>query len=292
VNLAKLQAIYSIIFPMPSDLVSIVVPAYNEEDVIGRLLRSIKCQTYKNIEVIVIDDGSTDKTVKIARKYAEKVFTRKHAERSVQRNFGVKRSRGKYLLILDSDMKLTPNVVKECVEKILTDKKIGAIAIPEESVARTFWEKVKAFERRMYNLLGDEITDAARFFPKELFNKVGGYDEEITGPEDWDLPERILKLGFKQERIQSKIYHYERIPNPFMLAKKKYYYALKAHRYLKRHKISPVSTKTVYFLRPVFYRNWRILVRNPVMTLAMFFMLTLEQVGGGLGYLFGKYENQ
>lgn len=270
--------------------VSIIIPAFNEEKVIERLLKSLKKQTYKNCEVIVIDDSSVDNTVKIAKQYTPNVYTRKHAERSIQRNFGAGISKGEYLLFLDADMELIPGVVKECVEKIQKDKKSGAIAIPEKSIALTFWEKVKAFERSIYNLEGDSITDAARFFTREAFNKAGGYDESITGPEDWDLPDTIRELGYKQNRIKAIIYHYERVPSPLALARKKYYYGLRAYRYLTKHKISVISAKTIYFLRPVFYKNWARIIAHPVLSLGMMMMLSAELIGGGLGFLMGRIK--
>src|SRR3989344_2359857 len=176
-------------------LVSIVIPAYNEEKVVKNLLVSIKQQSYPKIEVIVIDDSSTDGTFQVARGFTSRVFTRKHAERSAQRNFGARKAKGKYLLFLDADMELSKSVVKECVEAIENDKNVGAIVIPEKSLATNFWEAVKAFERSFYNLEGDTFVEAPRFFRRSVFVKVGGYDETITGPEDWDLPETIKSFG-------------------------------------------------------------------------------------------------
>lgn len=271
-------------------MVSIVVTTKNEELAIGRLLESIKKQTYQNLEIIVVDNNSTDLTKKVARKFTKNVFT-KGPERSVQRNYGAKKSKGMYLLFLDADMQLSKNVIKDCVYVISKKRNIGGIAIPERSVAKTFWERVKAFERSIYNKSGDTTTDAERFFTKNAFNKVGGYDESITGPEDWDLPESIKAEGYKTSRVKSLIYHYEKVPNPIALAKKKYYYGLKAHRYLKKQNISTFSPKTIYFLRPIFYKNWRMLINNPVMTIGMLAMFTFELLGGGLGFLVGKYKN-
>lgn len=270
--------------------VSVIIPAYNEEQVIERLLLSLENQTYKNCEIIVVDDSSTDNTAKISRKYTTRVFSRKHAERSIQRNFGAKISKGGYLLFLDADMELASTVIEECVKKVSTEENVGAIAIPEVSVAQTFWEKVKAYERSFYNLEGDKITDSARFFTTEAFWKAGGYDESITGPEDWDLPEVIKELGFRQSRILAIIYHYERISSPLALARKKYYYALRTYRYLKKHHIAVVSSKTIYFLRPVFYKNWRIIIVHPILMLGMIFLLTVELFAGGLGFLVGRIK--
>lgn len=270
--------------------VSIIIPAYNEEKVIERLLKSINEQTYKKWEIIVVDDGSTDGTIEIAKKYTKKVFRRSHAERSIQRNFGAGKSIGSFLLFLDADMKLSPDVLSDCVASIKKDGSIGAVVIPERSVADSFWEKVKAYERSFYSINGDKYTDAARFFTKKSFKKARGYDTQITGPEDWDLPERIEKMGFRIVRVSSLIYHYERIPSLWRLAKKKFYYAKLSSIYLSKHHISVVSPKTVYFLRPVFYKNWRRLFANPLMTFSMVVMFIIEMGAGGLGYLFGRIK--
>lgn len=270
-------------------IVSVIITTKNEGDVIRRLILSIKNQTFKNIEIILVDNDSTDNTLDIAKGMNVKTYTI-GPERSIQRNFGAKMAKGKYLFILDADMELTPEVISECVELMSSDKAIGEIVIPEESLASNYWGKVKAFERSFYNDKGDELTDAARFFRKEVFFKAGSYDETITGPEDWDLPETIKELGYKVGRIKSRIYHYERIDSPFAIAYKKFYYAKLAHRYLKKHKISIISTKTIYFLRPVFYKNWKKLIQHPLLTLGLIIMLTLEQLGGILGFIYGKIK--
>ena len=273
---------------MKSPIVSIIIPAYNEEKVIARLLLSIQSQDYENIETIVIDDESTDKTASISLSYGAKVETRKHSERSVQRNYGASISGGKYLMFLDADMELQSNVVSECVSMMESDKKLGGLVIPEIPMAKTYWEKTKAFERSLYNISGDEFTDAARFFPKSVFENVGGYDKSLVGPEDWDLPETIKEKGFNILRIKPSLLHYEKVRNPFILAKKKYYYALTSHRYFSKHKLPIVGGKSIYFLRPVFYKNWKELVKNPILSFGMILMLLTEQVFGSLGYFVGK----
>lgn len=271
-------------------LVSIIITTKNEEDVIQDLLDSIFSQTYKRIEAILIDNYSKDNTLKIAKKYRIKIYSHGF-ERSSQRNFGAKKSQGSFLFFLDADMRLSSKVVQGCINKISTSKNIGAIIIPEESIAYYFWEKVKAFERSFYNKKGDSITDAARFFSKKAFWKAGGYDETITGPEDWDLPETIRELGYKDSRIFERIYHKERATSLIKLFKKKFYYGLYADRYLKKHNIPIISSKTVYFLRPLFYKNWRRLLSRPLLALGMIIMLVTQTIGGGLGYIVGKIRN-
>ena len=97
----------------------------------------------------------------------------------------------------------------------------------------------------------------------------------------------MKKRGYKIERVRSVIYHYERIPTLLSLLTKKYYYGLRLHRYLDKQKISLVGPKTIYFLRPVFYRNWKIIIDNPFLSLAMFTVLFLEMLSGGFGFVVG-----
>ena len=269
-------------------LVSIIITTKNEERILKKLLKSVVGQTYPKQEIFVVDNYSTDDTPKIAKKFKIN-FLQYGPERSAQRNYGAKKSKGKYLLFLDSDMELTPNVVKNCV--FLAEKeKFKGVVIPEESIANNFWGEVKAFERSFYNEKGDPITDAARFFDREVFFKIGGYDESITGPEDWDLPDRVRGRGYKIGRSQEKIYHHEQKISPLLLFKKKFYYGKNAHKYLSKHAIPVFSPKTIYFLRPLFYKNWVRLIKHPFLSLAMIYMLSIELLGGGLGYLLGRFK--
>ncbi len=154
---------------MKRPLVSVIITTQNEDRVIKRLLQSVRIQSYKRIEIIVIDNGSFDKTKKMANEFTNKIYDR-GPERSAQRNFGALKAKGEYLFFLDADMELTKEIVTECVNTIQSKAKIEALIIPEKSIANNFWEKVKAFERSFYNLEGDSITDAARFFKRNTFH--------------------------------------------------------------------------------------------------------------------------
>lgn len=271
------------------NLVSIIITTRNEEEVIERLLSSIKKQNYLQAEIILVDNNSVDKTKEIASKFTNRIYNF-GPERSAQRNFGAKIAKGEYLLFLDADMQLSKNVIGECMEVAQSDKDIGAIVIPEISEAHNFWERVKGFERSFYNEKGDPVTDAARFFSRKAFESGGSYDEAITGPEDWDLPETIRELGFKIGKISSRISHKERVSSPLSLAGKKFYYGLRAYKYLTKHNISMLGPKTIYFLRPVFYRNLDKIIKHPILSIGMILMLSAELVGGGLGYFIGRIK--
>ncbi len=155
--------------------VSIIVPTKNSSSTLEDCLRSIKTQTYKNIEVIVVDNFSTDNTPDIAKKYADKFF-QVGPERSAQRNFGVKNSTGKYVAIIDSDMELSESVTIECLNE-MQKKNVVAVVIPEESFGTTFWANVKKLERSYY--VGINFMEAARFYEKAIYEKLGGYDEGL-----------------------------------------------------------------------------------------------------------------
>lgn len=263
-------------------LVSVVITTKNEEEVISDLLESVKRQTYKNKEIIIVDNASTDRTKIISRKFTKKVFD-KGPERSSQRNYGVKVAKGEYVLILDADMQLQKNVLKECVGKMFKDESIGALVIPERSFGKGFWTQFKVFEREFYE--GEDDIEAARFFRKSLFKKFGGYDKSITGPEDWDLPLRMRKSGVKIGRINSFILHNEKTFSPLRSAKKKFYYASHASVYLKRHPEMVTSQGNLLF-RPVFFKKWRKLLSYPYLAIGMFFVRSIEMVGAGLGVLY------
>src|SRR5258708_34043759 len=105
-------------------IVSIIITTKNEESVILRLLTSIKKQNYEKKEIILVDNNSLDKTIDIAKKNNVKIYTF-GPERSAQRNFGAQKAKGEFLLFLDADMELTPNVLKDCVNICSKDKSIG-----------------------------------------------------------------------------------------------------------------------------------------------------------------------
>jgi glycosyltransferase involved in cell wall biosynthesis len=194
-------------------VVGVVVTTKNEEKNIENCLKSIKSQTYpqEKIEIIVVDNNSTDRTKEIAARYTEKVYNF-GPERSAQLNFGVRLAKGKYILFPDTDMILSENVIAECVEKclpcrkpkaFLRGEKEGYIAlyIPEKIVNlssnhlnnlcnlnfnlrnQRYWIKVRDFERSFYNAT---VIDCARFVRRDKFLEIGGFDESLTGPEDWN----------------------------------------------------------------------------------------------------------
>jgi glycosyltransferase involved in cell wall biosynthesis len=260
--------------------VSIIVTTKNEEKNIGICLGSIKGQDYpaERVEIIVVDNNSRDKTKEIAALYTQKIYNA-GPERSSQRNFGMKQASGKYILYLDADMKLSPGVIGECVGKCEKEN-YTALYIPEIIIGNNGWVKVRNFERSFYNAT---CIDAVRFVRKDKVLETGGFDESLTGPEDWDFDRRIKKSG-KIGIINSPLCHDE---NDFSLKKyldKKKYYSLNFQRYIDKWGNGDIIIKKQlgfwYRYFGVFIENGKFfrLVAHPVLTLKMYYLRFLVGV--------------
>lgn len=177
-----------------SPLVSIVITTKNEEKNIQTCLESIQGQTYRNIEIIVVDNFSTDRTQEIARQYTGKVFS-KGPERSAQRNYGmIDIAQGEYVMFVDADMILVPGLIGACVRRMQAGDCL-ALHICEVVLGVSFLSKVRRFERTFYD---GTAVDGARFFLKRAFVQVGGFDAELFkegGGEDWDIDKLIKRIG-------------------------------------------------------------------------------------------------
>ncbi|MDO8657854.1 MAG: glycosyltransferase [Candidatus Levybacteria bacterium] len=275
---------------MQQPLVSVLVHTKNSKRTIKKHLESIVSQSYKPIEIIMVDNNSTDNTVAIAKHFTRNIFTY-GPERSAQRNFAAKKAKGDYFLVPDSDMILGKNVVAQCVSLMLSDPKIKAIVIPEESIGEGFWTQCKILERSFY--FGVDWIEAARFFKRKTFERIGGYDEKNTGTEDYDLPQQIIKKYGKEStgRIKEFIYHDEGRLSLFGTLKKKFYYAQKLQVYKDRNPEYYGKQANIIRRYVLFFSNPIKLFRNPVIGLGMLFMKTCEFAAGGLGYLFKRKIN-
>jgi glycosyltransferase involved in cell wall biosynthesis len=252
--------------------VSVVVTTKNEEKNIENCLQSIKNQTFKNIELIVVDNFSEDKTAELSKKYTTKVYF-KGNERSAQRNYGAKIACGKYIFYLDADMILSPSLLEECVEKCeQTDN--CALYIAEQIVGEGFWIKVRNFERGFYT---GSVIDAVRFIRRDLFLQVGGFDETLIGPEDWDLDRKIRANG-KTGVVYTPLYHNEGRFNMKRYLKRKNYYSAGLQKYAKKWGPADLEVRkqigVLYRLIYVFAENgkWKKLLRYPLYAIAMYYL--------------------
>ncbi len=267
---------------MKGPLVSVIVPTRNNHETLDACLSSIVQQTYQNSELLVVDNNSTDDTKTIARRYTGKVSNR-GPERSVQRNVGVRHAKGEYVLIIDSDMELAPDVVAACVDVVVRNPQAGGVIVAEESFGEGFWARCKQLERSFY--AGQDAIEAARFFAKDIFQQVGGYSEEMTGGEDWDITKRVRAVA-PIERATSLIRHNEGKLYFGRTIRKMYYYAHHANYYFAKNPTTsaltdqsgPLARYKLFLSRPTK------LMRNPLLAAGMLLLKTAEYAGGGLGY--------
>lgn len=279
-------------------LVSVVVTTRNEEKNINTCLNSILCQTYPEVEIIVVDNKSTDKTKLLSKKFTDKVFD-KGPERSAQRNYGlITKSKGEYVMFVDADMVLGPRLIEEAVKEFQSNNTI-ALFIPEIVLGKKFFSRVRRFERTFYD---GTVIDGARFFKKKCFEETGGFDEKLHACEDWDLDKRLKQVGsigmlnvkspdlpnwklatFIQERGVSPkdylaaIFHNESEFNLVKYLGKKGYYAQSFNIYQEKWLNDPDIKKQFglsYRFFGVFVekRKWFRLLSHPVLTFGMYFL--------------------
>ena len=261
-------------------LVSVVVPTFNSERFLEKCLKSIQEQIYRNIEVIVVDNYSTDSTREIAEKYADLVLLMS-SERCAAVNFGVRHARGKYVYRVDSDSVVEPNVVEEAVRKCEVEG-FDAVCVHNTSDAGvSFWARVRKLERDCY--ADDELNVAARFFRKEAFEKVGGFNERLVAAEDYDLHNRLLKHGFKIGHVESKEIHIGEPRSLLDIAKKHYYYGKTVKRFLDAN--PNIGIKQISPLRSAFIRNWKNFAKHPSLTFGFILYQIVRYLAAGFGYL-------
>lgn len=192
---------------MEKPLVSLVITTKNESANIESCVKAAKLQSYKNIEVIVVDNGSEDDTKEKAKSLGARVFD-KGPERSAQRNYGmIDQSKGEFVMFIDADMILSPGLIETCVRTMeIAPKSVLALHIPEIVLGRGFFSRVRRFERSFYN---GTVIDGARFFRKSAFVEVGGFDLNMSGPEDWDIDLKLKEKGkiflISREKSPSKL---------------------------------------------------------------------------------------
>ncbi|MEI6632129.1 MAG: glycosyltransferase, partial [bacterium] len=267
-------------------MVSVIITTRNEEHNIKDCLQAILAQDYsqESLEIIVVDNGSSDRTKEIAKEYTGKIYDC-GPERSAQRNFGVQQARGEYILYLDADMNLSAHVVSECVKRCERGGLV-ALYIPERIVGRGFWARVRDFERSFYNAT---CIDCVRFVRRDKFLEIGGFDEALTGPEDWDFDRRIRQNG-EADIISSPLYHDEGVFSFRRYINKKSYYMRWFDKYVQKWgKDDIIIRKQLGF----YYRflgafteegKWKRLFKHPLLTAGMYCLRMLV----GISFIFLK----
>ncbi|RZU54381.1 glycosyl transferase family 2 [Krasilnikovia cinnamomea] len=252
--------------------ISFVVPTRNSARTLEACLGSLRGQTHPEVEVVVIDNSSTDGTAEIGRRLAH-TFEQWGPERSAQRNRGTAVSTGDVVVFIDSDMVLEPHVATEIAAKFAADEKVGALIIPERSFGEGFLARCRELEKNLY--VGDPGVEAARAFRRPVIEKLGGWNEALTAAEDWDLADRTRAAGVKVGRVEAWIWHDEgRIKLRATFAKKRYY-----GRWIDQYVRMHADTGKRKFVRTSLLKQPTRLLRHPVLTVGLA-TLKLTEAGG------------
>ena len=172
---------------MKNELISIIVPVYNVEEYLDRCIQSVLNQSYKNIEIILVDDGSTDKSLEICNKYKKetkiKVFHKKNGGLSSARNFGMKKIKGKYIYFLDSDDYISINTIEilynslknnngdiSCAKELFVYDSVTNLEANKDFGVINYTSE-NALESILY-MNGISNSACNKLYKKELFNNI------------------------------------------------------------------------------------------------------------------------
>lgn len=192
--------------------VSVIIPCYNAVKYVEETLQSVSSQTFKNIEIIAVDDGSTDDTFSIINSYKDmdsrlKTIKIQNGGSSKARMEGAKLAKGEYLLFLDSDDKIAPMYIEKC------------LSIAETGYDIVYTEAIY-FDRQncKYDLPKFQLLDflclncitITSLIRKNLFDLVGGYDLNIMQMEDWECYINLIEHGATVYQIPEELFFYRK----------------------------------------------------------------------------------
>lgn len=224
---------------LPADkmpLVSIIVPAYNEEINAVRTIESLLNQDYPNLQVVFIDDGSKDNTyLKVSEAFednaAVKVFTKPNGGKAAALNTGIQKAAGEFVICIDADTQLKQDAVSQLMKKFdlagmngntegqVSAGIVGAVAgnvkVGNEVNMITRWQSIEYitsqnFDRRAFDLLNciTVVPGAIGGFRKEAIIKAGGFTTD-TLAEDCDLTMRMHRMGYQVRNCNDAISYTE-----------------------------------------------------------------------------------
>lgn len=199
----KTKTVYNYMNP---ELVSVILPAFNSSQLIADAIDSALSQTYADIEVIVVDDGSTDDTAEIAKSYGDRIryIHQENAGPSTARNNGIKNARGEFVAFLDSDDTWFPEKISRQVELFEARPELGVVftdarvSYHGNQTDRT-WVQIMSSYDTLVSMNGELPTPwklilNENFIPtcmamvrRDCFDRYGMFDETLRFGEDWDL---------------------------------------------------------------------------------------------------------
>ncbi len=194
-------------YPLNTPDVSVIIPAYNASGTLSEAIDSVLNQTYIDLECIVVNDGSVDRTEDIVLSYLDPrlvYHVQENRERSIARNVGASMSRGRYLAFLDADDVWLPDKLERQIQLLKSQDNLGLVycdvmyfdAGTGQEIGsfslKSRLERGMVFEKLLWE--GNFIQSPTPVLRKEAYERVGGYDPSLIPLEDWDLWLRIARL--------------------------------------------------------------------------------------------------
>jgi glycosyltransferase involved in cell wall biosynthesis len=245
--------------------VSVIIPTYNREKFIGRAIESVLAQTYKNFEIVVVDDGSTDNTRKALEPFDGKIkyIYQENGGSSSARNRGLQESTGEYIAFLDSDDTWTPNKLAVQLDILDKNKHTGIVyskmlmfnekgerigTKPDDPSGRNFEELIE---------ISGDIPTSSVLTRRECFDKAGLFDENLPTMQDFDMWLRISEHYDIYEYEESLAYYYRHNQqNTSSRANCLYGLVLLNRKILKNYGHLPNFPHSIYRLRIASNEYW------------------------------------
>ncbi|TDQ16231.1 glycosyl transferase family 2 [Algoriphagus boseongensis] len=203
---------------MKNPLVSIITPCYNQAKYLRETVENALQSTYRPIELVIINDGSTDNSLEIAKELEKefpevRVLDQPNGGVSVARNNGIQSAKGDIILPLDGDDLITPNYMEEAVKTLTSRPEVKVVyckGIKFNEQGQKNW-KLKPFSR--YNLARNNMIFPSAFFWRKDALAVGGFSEDMRmGREDWEFWIKMLKDGGEVIQLPFTGYFYRLTP--------------------------------------------------------------------------------
>lgn len=195
---------------MPPD-VSVVIPCYNYGHFLDEAINSVLAQTWPSLEIIVVDDGSTDPTTLALFEHFERPRTRLlrkvNGGPASARNTAIQHARGEFILTLDADDRIAPTYVEMAVKRLREDHTLGIVY----ARAQFFGDSTGPWnlpEFRMPDMLFENCIPICGFFRKRDWERVGGYDTVLAAAEDYDFWLSLISLGVGVYRFDETMFFY------------------------------------------------------------------------------------
>jgi glycosyltransferase involved in cell wall biosynthesis len=246
---------------------SIIIPIYNRPDEMDELLESLTHQTYKNFEVIVVEDGSTIKCDQVIEKYIHDLnityYFKENAGQGFARNYGYERAKGEYFIVFDSDC-LIPETYLDTVNSSLDSHYLDAFGGPDKAHdSFTIIQKAISYSYTSWLTTGGirgKKNAAGGFTPrsfnmgisKEVFKATGGYIIPFKG-EDIEFSTRIKKMGFKIGLIENAYVYHKRRTNWYKFFKQLHFFGMAR---INIARFFPDQLKLVHFFPSIFTLGW------------------------------------